>query len=226
MTEGLEFEIFDIFSFDRQSLKSPCGWLEWCFERMGLRPEYEDCTLRCVTTDLHDAELLFKWRNSHRVRINMFCDGPISMKEHMAWFHSLAESSSYRLWIFEYKKRPLGQVNIKAIDTMHNRCTWGFYIGEENAPSGMGSAMLYLAMQEIFDRQRIRKLCSEILAFNHISIHLHEKFGFRQEGLLNAHILRNAEYVDVVLMALLNADWQGSKDRLRQLIFANGVQDV
>ncbi len=191
-----------------------------------LRPAYKDCMLRSVTTDVHDAELLFKWRNSHRVRVNMFNDGLIPMEEHMAWFYSLAESQTHLVWIFEYKKRPVGQVNIKAIDKTHNRCTWGFYIGEENVPSGMGSAMLYLALKEIFDRQRIRKLCSEVLAFNHVSIHLHEKLGFSREGLLKAHILRNAEYVDVVLWALFDMDWQKSKDRLRQLIFTNGGLDA
>lgn len=196
------------------------------FEMKGIRPAYEDCMLRRITMDLCDAELLFKWRNSHRVRVNMFCDKPISMKEHLDWFYSLAESQTHLVWIFEYKQRPLGQVNIKAIDTIHNRCTWGFYIGEENAPSGMGSAMLYLALKEIFERQRIRKLCSEILAFNHISIHLHEKMGFHREGLLKAHILRNAEYVDVVVMALFDTDWQESRDMLKQLIFINGVQDA
>lgn len=188
------------------------------------RPKYANCTLRRVTMNLSDAELLFKWRNAGRVRRNMFCDRPISLEEHMAWFHSLANDQTRLVWIFEYAGRPLGQVNIKAIDEMHNRCIWGFYIGEENAPAGMGSAMLYLALEAIFDRHSIRKLCSEILAFNTVSIHLHQKLGFSQEGLLREHILRNSAYVDVVLMALFDKNWQISKDRLKDLIFANGVQ--
>ncbi len=184
------------------------------------RPAYSDCILRPVTSVLADAELLLRWRNADRVRFNMITDRIISRDEHMAWFQGILKETTCIVWIFEYQGVPLGQVNIKDIEALNNRCSWGFYLGEEGQVPGLGSAMLFLALEKIFYERKIRKLCSEILSFNEISINLHKKLGFSQEGCLKRHILRKESYVDLILMALFDVDWVMHKERLKQVIFA------
>ncbi|MEZ0328320.1 MAG: UDP-4-amino-4,6-dideoxy-N-acetyl-beta-L-altrosamine N-acetyltransferase [Dissulfuribacterales bacterium] len=184
-----------------------------------VKPFYYDCKLRFVVPDSEDCDLLLKWRNSDRVRMNMLNDQLISRDEHLSWLNYILQSSKNKVWIFEYKCVPMGQFNIKEINNKNRTARLGFYIGEENAPTGLGSAMLYLGFERIFERENIRKLCSDILSTNKISLHINKKFGFQEEGCLKQQIFRNGEYIDLVLMALFQSDWLANKDRLRDLIF-------
>ncbi|MCG6175025.1 GNAT family protein, partial [Anoxybacillus sp. LAT_31] len=64
----------------------------------------------------------------------------------------------------------------------------------------------------------IRKLCAEIIGFNERSIHYHQRLGFRTEGVLREHVLKNNQYVDVILMSLFNKEWKEQKSKIRHMI--------
>lgn len=151
--------------------------------------------------------------------MNMINVQLISEYDHLSWFNYILQSSKNEVWIFEYKGVPMGQFSLKDINERDRTAKLGFYIGEEHAPPGLGSAMLYLGFQITFERFNIRKLCSEILSTNKISLHLHKKFGFQEEGCLKQQIFRNGEYIDLVLMALFKSDWLANKERLKSLVF-------
>ena len=42
-------------------------------------------------------------------------------------------------------------------------------------------------------------------------ISLHRKFGFQQEGCLRRHVVKNGQFLDVVVLGLLRSDWEASK---------------
>lgn len=166
---------------------------------------YGKCSLRKMTED--DLEQVLIWRNSTRIMTSMFQDHIITFKEHLAWFKRIQNNKSYDYQIFEIAGKPEGLVYFTFIDPLNNKCEWGFYIGREDLPKGTGTKMGLLGLKYIFEQRHLRKVSSEVLASNNISIHYHKKLGFIEEGRLIKHVLKNGHYEDVILMALFNEDW-------------------
>jgi UDP-4-amino-4,6-dideoxy-N-acetyl-beta-L-altrosamine N-acetyltransferase len=180
-------------------------------------PRREDCLLRPVQDT--DRDLILQWRNSERVRANMFNDHIISHEEHLAWFQRITKEPIPLFLVFEYLRRPLGIVSITRIDRLNNRCLWGFYLGETDGPPESGMVMAYMGLAYIFEHLKIRKLCSEAFVFNQGSIRFHQKLGFTQEGIFVKHVLKNGFYQDIISFALFEEDWPNIKASLNRTCF-------
>ncbi|BDV43447.1 acetyltransferase [Geotalea uraniireducens] len=171
--------------------------------------ERNRCTLRPVTED--DLARLLEWRNSERIRLNMYSDHLISWEEHRAWFARLQESDTARTLLFAVDGRPLGVVNAVRIDRRNGTCYWGFYLGETDAPRGSGTAMGYLGLDYIFSELGLRKVIGEAFAFNEASIAFHRRLGFVQEGCFVRQVLKDGEYHDIISFSLFNDQWEAHK---------------
>jgi len=167
-----------------------------------------------------DLDRVLTWRNSECIRQNMFSNHLISREEHQHWFKSLNKGQRIGL-IFELNQRPVGVVNIADIDKVNQKCSWGFYLSETDLPAGTGLLMGYHGLQFIFETLAIRKLYSQVLAFNHSSIKYHEKLGFRHEGRLIKDRKKNDEYQDIVLFALFQDQWPAERERIEKFLTAD-----
>lgn len=166
-----------------------------------------------------DMELVLAWRNKQHIRYNMYTDHLISPDEHKKWFQSIFTRSDVEYHIFEYQKKPLGVANVTEIDHRNSKCYWGFYLGENDGPKGVGAVMELFTLTYIFEEIGIRKICCEVFSFNMATIKLHKKFGFHEEGCLHKHILKNGKYEDVVILALFKEDWPVVKNKMRKIFF-------
>jgi UDP-4-amino-4,6-dideoxy-N-acetyl-beta-L-altrosamine N-acetyltransferase len=183
--------------------------------------QQKDCNLRLLKES--DLEQVLNWRNSERIRANMYNDHVITEAEHFAWFGKLQTNPNCCHLIFEYQGVPIGVVNITQIDNNNNRCYWGFYLGVENTPPGCGLVMGYYGLDYIFDELHIRKLCSEVLAFNFPSLKYQLKLGFVEEGCFKEHILKNGIFEDIVCLALFANVWQKTKDTIALRCFGGKI---
>jgi UDP-4-amino-4,6-dideoxy-N-acetyl-beta-L-altrosamine N-acetyltransferase len=177
----------------------------------------ERCLLRPLTES--DQEIILRWRNSERVRQNMYTDHVISEEEHVRWFKKALHMDVSRHLMFEYEGRPLGLVSFTKIDEKDQICTWAFYLGEKDVPMGAGSAMEYCSLTYAFDILKIRKLWCEVFSYNTGVIKLHGKFGFNQEACYVAHRWKNNNFLDVIGLSLFRESWQTNKDKLRSQVF-------
>ena len=180
--------------------------------------KYSDIHLRAMAGE--DLEIIRQWRNSDRVRINMYSDHVISPEEHANWFNRAMRDNSARYLICEINNRPVGFVSFTNIVPMHNRCSWAFYLGETDVPRGAGAAMEFIALNYSFEELGIRKLCCEVFTFNAGVIKLHEKFGFIQEGKFVKHHVKNGNYEDIVTLALFKENWDEGKSTLKDKCFS------
>jgi len=185
-------------------------------------PRREDCLLRPIRDT--DLDLILQWRNSERIRANMFADHIISRQEHLVWFERIKKETVPLFLVFEYLRKPLGIISITQIDRVNNRCMWGFYLGETDGTPESGMIMAYLGLTYIFEDLNIRKLCSEAFTFNQGSIRFHQKLGFAQEGIFMKHVLKNDAYQDVISFALFEEDWPNIKAALDSSCFEETEQ--
>jgi UDP-4-amino-4,6-dideoxy-N-acetyl-beta-L-altrosamine N-acetyltransferase len=180
-------------------------------------PRREDYRLRPIAEG--DLDMVLRWRNSDRIRGNMYTDHIITVGEHRSWFLRLRGQPVATFLIFEYCGKPIGIVNVTNIDGKNEKCSWGFYIGDPEAPPGSGTALGYFGLNYIFEILKIRKLCAEAFAFNEASIRFHKRLGFVEEGRFIKQILKNNRYEDIVSFALFSEDWQRHKPRVEGLCF-------
>lgn len=176
-----------------------------------------DYRLRPV--DDSDIKAILDWRNSDRVRKNMYTDHKISMHEHQEWFQKIKHDRSVDYKICEFRERAIGLVCFTQISDIHKRCYWGFYLGETDVPVKSGPIMEFFALNYAFERLNIRKICCEVFAFNASVIKLHKKFGFKEEGVFLKHVLKAGSYVDVVSLALFDENWTYKEQDIKKLLF-------
>jgi UDP-4-amino-4,6-dideoxy-N-acetyl-beta-L-altrosamine N-acetyltransferase len=179
----------------------------------------EDYQLRPLQES--DLEMVLSWRNSERVRANMYTDHIISLEEHQTWFKKIKDEPTVDYLICEFQNHPIGLVYFTNIDKNNNKCYWGFYLGETATPLGSGGALSFISMEYIFEIVDFRKVCSEVLSFNNKSLKLHKRLSFQEEGCFKKHIYKNLEYQDVICLALFQEDWLQNKNDIAEIVFRN-----
>lgn len=167
---------------------------------------------------LPDLNLILEWRNKDSIRSVMFNSEIITSEQHHNWFTDLNKSQSNITKIFSFDGIPYGVLNINKIDKINNSCEWGFYIGSQSSPKGMGTILGYTALNYIFDELLIRKISAQVLDNNSRSIYFHEKLGFSKEGILREQIVRNNSYLDVTLFGYLKSEWKRKLPALKESI--------
>lgn len=170
-----------------------------CLEEFRLRPITEG-----------DLKKVLEWRNSQRVRANMYTDHIITVEEHRAWFAGLKEREDVIYLVFESKDRPLGMVYFTEIDKKKDNAIFGFYLGETNLPRGTGAIMGILGLRYAFRELGLRKLCSETFAFNQPAVNFLKRLGFSEEGSFKRH-MKNDNYEDIFSFVIFRKTWKGNE---------------
>lgn len=168
-----------------------------------------------------DLSLVLSWRNQEFIRKLMYNSAVISKEEHVEWFNKIQKQNTSEALVFYFNNKPYGVINIHNINTLNGTCDWGFYIGEKDAPSGLGKILGYLGIQFIFYELNMRKICAEVLEFNKKSYFFHKKIGFDEEGILKEQIYKEGKYIDVILFGLLEKKWSVFRDKLKKEIEMN-----
>jgi len=136
--------------------------------------------LRPVTAA--DSDQLLGWRNTPEVRGFVFHQRVIAPQDHAAWFAKMLVDDHSAFFVFERDGQPSGVVGFTGISLAKSQADWGFYT-TPNAPKGSGTAMLRLALDHAFQTVGLNTICAEVLAYNHASLHIHNKLGFERIGL-------------------------------------------
>lgn len=160
-----------------------------------------------------ELELMLSWRNELSVRENMYTTHEIGPKEHLLWWEGVRGSESQRYFMYEYQGQPHGIVGFTGINRENQNSEWAFYASPK-APRGTGSRMEVLALEYAFNEIGLHKLCCEVLAFNAPVIKLHEKFGFKVEGILRDQYKRDGLFIDIYRLGLLAGEWADIRDHM------------
>lgn len=143
----------------------------------------------------------------------MYTTHEITLTEHLSWWDSIQDLVSQQYFMYEFNGEALGVVAFTGIDHRNQNSSWAFY-ASPRAPKGTGSRMEVLALDHAFNVLNLHKLCCEVLSFNYSVIKLHEKFGFKVEGILREQYKREGTFIDIFRLGLLSVEWAESRDRM------------
>ena len=165
-----------------------------------------------------DKARILAWRNSDRVRRHMITTHRIGSAEHDAWFARALSDPHQRHFIFHYDCRPLGLVSFSDISEEGKSAMWGFYIGEADAPRGMGTLMGWCALDQAYFALGLDVVTAKVVAANTGSLGMHERLGF-QPDCSSAH--RSPSGIDTRFLVLRRSDWIALRDDLAARLFGS-----
>jgi len=164
-------------------------------------------------------EMVRVWRNSESVSKYMYTSDYISEDQQLRWYNRIKNDDSQKYWIIKKEDFEIGLISLNFIKPSFKTAYWAFYIGDDNArDSGIGAKIEFKFLNYYFDELRFNKLMCEVLLYNDKVIKLHEKFGFRREGYLRQHILKDKIYYDVVSLAILKTEWLNIRDSFSKIL--------
>lgn len=156
-------------------------------------------------------------RNSVEVSKYMYGDHQISTFEHAAWIESLRKKPCDRVMVVLYEKRVEGLVSLHAVSQEQKRAEWAFYLSEEIQGKGVGGVVEFKLLDLAFEQMGLEKLNCEVLETNPKVIEMHQKFGFKVEGLRRANVVKEGERLGVVLLGMLRTEWQEKRPHFSRL---------
>ena len=175
----------------------------------------EDCSklgsLSAINSE--NLELMLSWRNAPNVRANMYTRHEISPTEHLEWWERIKERRDQQYFMYVFQSTPLGVVAFNGIDFHSRNSSWAFYAAPD-APKGTGSRMEFIALDHAFQAMGLHKLHCEVLAFNKPVIRLHQKFGFKIEGILREQHRVEESFIDIFRLGLLSSEWSQLREHM------------
>lgn len=155
-----------------------------------------------------DQEMVLAWRIKPEVADFMVTQIHNDLARQRRWFDGVRNSSAAQYWIIEYAGRPVGVINLAAIDLVNRHATWGLYLGEKlNSPIG-GMIPVYF-YNYVFARSdlNLHKLYGMVLETNTGMLKMHEVCGYRQVGVHLDHVWRQGRSLNVHVVELLRDTW-------------------
>lgn len=155
-------------------------------------------------------------RNQDGVRAAMYSDHLITIDEHQRWLARLANDPSQIVFaVLDENAQPVGVVSLNAIDRLHRKSDWAFYLAESER-GGLGAALECALINFAFDALHLEKLNCEVIETNETVVRLHKKFHFVEEGFRRANIEKYGKRIGVFLLGLTREDWMSRQAQTRE----------
>lgn len=170
--------------------------------------KYENITLRAI--EENDLELLKDMINDPEIE-NMMTgfSFPVSTSEHKKWFNMLSnEHNKLRLIIDTEEYGTIGMIMLSNIDWKNRNAEFHIKITGKNnlRGKGYGTKATKALIKYAFEQLNIHCIYSNIIEYNIASQILHEKCGFKKEGILRDRVYKNGKYNNIVVWSINNKD--------------------
>ena len=161
-----------------------------------------------------DIPRFVAWLNDPEVLQGLMVAVPMSLAEEEAWFESMLKSPREQHpmaidicqgdeWL------PVGNCGFHEIDWRCRAGELGIFIGEKSFwNQGYGTEVMRLLVKHGFETLNLNRICLQVYATNLRAIRSYEKVGFVHEGRRRQAMYKNGQYIDILLMSILRAEWQ------------------
>lgn len=164
-----------------------------------------------------DEGVLFQWRSEPEVDRWMSDAAFPSADAHAAWFSGLRSDPDMRGWLITRGGVAAGLLTLTGLLSHHRRAGWNWFLGSAEARGrGVGRAAQVLGLDHAFGELGLHKVFAEVLADNDAALKAQAASGFRREGYLRGHVLKNGAPRDVVLLGMLADEWRELREAARR----------
>jgi ribosomal-protein-alanine N-acetyltransferase len=174
---------------------------------------------------LSDAQSLFALLTTQEV--SRFISPPPSTVEgferFIAWTHRQRTAGTYACFAITLKgyDTAIGIFQVRETEPGFGTAEWGFAVGSAFWGTGVFSEGAELVLEFAFDTIGVHRLEARAAIRNGRGNGALQKLGAVQEGVLRKSFLKNGEYLDQALYAMVEDDWRASRKASRQVMQVN-----
>lgn len=111
----------------------------------------------------------------------------------------------------------IGNVMLQDIDWINRTCRVPFMIGDKTERhKGYAIEARMMMLRFAFEERGMRRVTAYILEENRASVRLHERCGFRREGMLRQSIYKNGRFHNQIVMGLLRDEFYDAYEKFEQ----------
>ncbi|MBI5229460.1 GNAT family N-acetyltransferase [Candidatus Micrarchaeota archaeon] len=161
-----------------------------------------------------DLPNFVEWLNDPEIAIFLESRRRLTMKDELQWLESThREVKKRKKVLFAIADRRSGQTigncELRNINALDKTAELAILIGDKNYwGKGFGSKAIKLLLEFGFSKLNLHRIWLTVHAFNKRARKAYEKAGFRKEGVLREHVLKEGKYFDSILMGLLSREFQ------------------
>lgn len=106
---------------------------------------------------------------------------------------------------------PVGGIGIDPQDDVHRHTAeLGYWLGAAVWGRGLATAAVRGMTSHVFGTSEVRRLYATPFSSNAGSARVLEKLGYRHEGRLRAHVLKDGRILDLDVYGVLREEWAGT----------------
>jgi RimJ/RimL family protein N-acetyltransferase len=160
-----------------------------------------------------DWEFFFQLsQDSQRIRYQDFLWPPVSQEYIRTW---VLEQSKKKLeediyfWVIANTEgNPVGSIDTHHCDHRTGCFSYGIDIAPEFKRKGYASEAIRMVLKYYFEELRYQKVTVYVHSDNPASIGLHEKLGFKKEGIIRRMVLNAGQFYDMLWYGMLKEEFK------------------
>lgn len=115
----------------------------------------------------------------------------------------------------------VGNITLQELDWINRRAFMGYLIGErEFAGRGYATESCLMMLYYGFNKLNFDKIWTTVSAEHAASLKVAEKAGFKVEGRLRAHQMRNGQRYDLLMVGALRQEWMVDRGDVARDVFS------
>lgn len=169
-----------------------------------------DLVVKLTSLRSDDSETLFKWINDRNLVILSNNFSPIHEPCHRRWLERVTSEPCTKIFAIRLidGDRLIGSCQLSHIDLVNRSAELQIRIGESVWHGrGYGEQAVRLLLAFGFKDLGLNRIYLSVFAGNTRAIRLYERIGFAREALLRQAAYIDAQFVDIVGMALTRDQW-------------------
>jgi RimJ/RimL family protein N-acetyltransferase len=154
-----------------------------------------------------DSDLLFRWINDRDLVVFNAPFRPVSRADHDSWFEGVRERDDTHIYAIRLVDQLVGTCQLHGLDPTHRSAELQIRIGDRSTwGGGIGTAAVTELLRLGFGELGLHRIHLHVFATNERARRLYRRAGFQEEGTLREAAFVEGEWMDIVVMAVLESD--------------------
>lgn len=161
-----------------------------------------------------DLEQLWEWRIDLVTWLDQseMAPWPMPFEAYKQWNDTAAMTPEKGVtFAIEVAGTLVGRCGMFTFDDVARNAEVGLGLGPDHRGKGYGREVLGLLLDYGFTYRNLHRIWLQCSAANERAIRSYTAAGFVEEGRMREHAWINGAYVDMVRMAVLRRDWEGTR---------------
>lgn len=156
-----------------------------------------------------DLSIRVNWINHPSVSSNMYFELPATLEKTQKWFETLKDRKDRIDLICQLENIAyIGMMGLTDVDFFNKHAELHIFINPEKQGLGFGKILTKWLVNFGFLAYNLNKVYLYTNKNNEQAHRLYLSVGFKEEGLLRMHKVKNGKFMDRYLMSILRNEWE------------------